>query len=165
MAVSHAPFDAGATREYVSVSVAGQLFGLPIERVRQVFRLGEMTPVPLAPKAVMGLVNLRGRVAIAIDLCARLGLPASERSGLMAAGLEVGGDAFGLVVDEVGDVLAVGSDTFEDGSTNVPATWQGFTQGVHRLADRLMVVLDVDAVLDLGQAAEHLSSHGRAAAA
>lgn len=139
--------------EYVSVSVARQLFGLPIDRVRQVFRLQEMTAVPLAPPAVAGLVNLRGRVATAIDLRIRLGVAAPSTAGMMAVGIDVDGDSYGLLVEEIGDVLRLGRETREDSLAHLPAAWAGLARCVHRLADSLIVILDVDTVLDLGTAA------------
>ena len=139
-------------REIVTVIVAGQLFGLPIERVRQVFRMGHVTPVPLAPPSVAGLINLRGRVATAIDLRSRLGLKPVDARG-MAAGLECQGDAYALVVDEIGDVLRPRDDELEAGDAHLPAAWRGFIEGVYRLPDSIMVLLDVDAVLDLSRQA------------
>ena len=58
----------GEEIEYVTVSVADQLFGLPIARVREVFVATALTAIPLAPREIVGLINLRGRVITAICL-------------------------------------------------------------------------------------------------
>lgn len=139
--------------EYVSVTVAGQLFGLPIERVRDVFMVNGLTPVPLAPPEVVGLLNLRGRVATAIDLRRRLGIPEADSDGLMAVGIEAGGESYGLIVDSVGEVLLLGRDTYGGNPVHMSGPWSALSAGVHRLEGRLLVVLDVDAVLDLGATA------------
>ena len=64
--------------EYVTVMIGEQLFGLPIERVHDVFMPGHLTPVPLASEEIAGVLNLRGRIVTAIDMRCRLGLPKRE---------------------------------------------------------------------------------------
>ena len=65
--------------EYVTATVGGQLFGLPISRVQDVFVPERLARVPLAPPEIAGLLNLRGRIVTAIDMRRRLGLDAAER--------------------------------------------------------------------------------------
>ena len=92
--------------EYVTVTVGDQLFGLPIERIHDVFIPTSMTPVPLAPPEIVGLLNLRGRVVTALCVRKRLGMPAREAGAeAMAVGLEYNGESYGLLVDSVGEVL------------------------------------------------------------
>src|SRR6476659_10370132 len=81
--------------EFVTVMVAGQLLGLPISRVHDVFVVSEMTTVPLAPGEIAGLLNLRGRVVTAVSLRRRLRLPDAPDTGeLTVVGVEVGGESF-----------------------------------------------------------------------
>src|SRR5947208_1801877 len=92
--------------EYVTATVGGQLFGLPIARVQDVFVLDRMARVPLAPGEIAGLLNLRGRIVTVIDLCRRLGLPAlADGRGRMAVGIEYRGESYGLLIDSIGEVL------------------------------------------------------------
>jgi purine-binding chemotaxis protein CheW len=135
--------------EFVSVFVGDQLFGLPIQRVRDVFMVQTMTPVPLASPEIAGLINLRGRVATAIDLRRRLGLPDMESGPLMAVGIEARGDSYGLLVQGVGEVVRLGRNTREDNPIHMSPAWAALSSGVHRLDDRLLIILDVDALLDL----------------
>ncbi|MBT2856498.1 chemotaxis protein CheW, partial [Staphylococcus coagulans] len=67
--------ETGPTDDYVTVFVGDTLFGLAIERVHDVFVPSGVTPVPLAPSEIVGLLNLRGRVVTAVCLRRRLGLP------------------------------------------------------------------------------------------
>ncbi|WP_262027434.1 chemotaxis protein CheW [Microvirga sp. Mcv34] len=134
--------------EFVTVTVAGQLLGLPISKVHDVFVVSEMTTVPLAPGEIAGLLNLRGRVVTAVSLRRRLGLGDSgvtERR--MAVGLENHGEAYGLLVDEVGEVLKLDPDEMQPNPVHMDRGWVGLSQGVHQLHDKLLIVLDVDAVL------------------
>ena len=74
-----------ATEGFVTVVTGGQLFGLRLERVRDVFVPRGLSQVPLAPPEVAGLLNLRGRIVTAIDLRRRLGLPPREDGGAPVA--------------------------------------------------------------------------------
>jgi purine-binding chemotaxis protein CheW len=136
--------------EYVTVMAGGQLFGLPIGRVRDVFMVDGLTPVPLAPPEIVGLLNLRGRVATAIDLKRRLGLSRAEGQGLMAVGIEAHGESYGLIVEGLGDVVRLGNETHDDNPAHLSGSWSGLSAGVHRLDDQLLVILDVDALLAIG---------------
>jgi purine-binding chemotaxis protein CheW len=135
--------------DYVTVQVAGQWLGLPIERVHDVFVVSEMTPVPLASDEIAGLLNLRGRVVTAVSLRRRLGLadgPARERR--MAVGLEHGGEAYGLLVDEVGEVLKLAPGALQPNPVHMDPRWAGLSQGVHPLEASLLIVLNVEQTLN-----------------
>lgn len=149
--------ETGPTEDFVTVHVDGVLFGLAIERVHDVFVPSGVTPVPLAPPEIVGLLNLRGRVVTALCLRRRLGMPAAVRDEAagpndrgMAIGLEQGGETFALIVDGVGEVLKLGMDTRESAPINLDARWRDLTVCVHRLEGRLLVILDVDALLNFG---------------
>lgn len=138
-----------AASEFVTVSVGGQLFGLPIARVQDVFMLHQMTCVPLAPADIAGIINLRGRIVTAIDLRCRLGMLRSERAPSMAVGIDCAGESYGLIVDAVGEVLKLGAETAEPVPVNLDDRLKRVASGVHRLETGLLVVLDVDRLLDL----------------
>jgi purine-binding chemotaxis protein CheW len=135
--------------DYVTVLIGEQLLGLPIGRVHDVFITNRITPVPLAPKEIIGLINLRGRVVTAICLRKRLGQPALQKSDseLVAVGIDDGGEAYALIVDSVGEVMRLDHSTLEAVPVHLDRGWAALAAGVHRLDDRLLVVLDVDAVL------------------
>lgn len=147
-----------AVQEFVTVFVGETMFGLAINRVHDVFIPTGITPVPLAPAEIVGLLNLRGRVVTAICLRRRLGMAAAAQAGAgsagqatgMAIGLEQGGETFGLVVDGVGEVLKLGPETHEAVPINLDARWRDLALGVHRLDGRLLVILDVDGLLAFG---------------
>jgi purine-binding chemotaxis protein CheW len=139
------------TTEYVTATVGDQLFGLPIGRVQDVFVLDRMTRVPLAAAEIAGVLNLRGRIVTAIDMRRRLGLPErGEVRKRMAIGIECKGESYGLLIDTIGEVLKLSSSSREDNPVNLDARLARVSAGVHRLEDRLLVVLDVDRVLELG---------------
>src|ERR1700758_2155281 len=136
--------------EYVTVMLDGQLFGLPISRVQDVFMPDRLTRVPLAPPEIAGVLNLRGRIVTAVDLRMRLGLaPRSDARPPMAVGIELKGESYGLLIDAVGEVMKLSNSTREPNPVNLDARLARVSAGVHRLEGQLLVVLGVDRVLDM----------------
>ena len=130
--------------EYVSVHIGGQLFGVEVDEIREVFSPQDITNVPRAPSEVAGLLNLRGRIVTAVDARQRLGLPAREADApVMALGLEQGSELFGVLVDEVGEVVRLKADTLEASPAHLDPSWRNLLKGVHRLEGELMAVLDI----------------------
>lgn len=141
-----------ATEGFVTVVTGGQLFGLKVLRVRDVFVPRGLSQVPLAPPEVAGLLNLRGRIVTAIDLRRRLGLPPRADGGTpVAVGIEERGELYGLIVDRVGDVVWLKPSSYDTNPANLDQRWAKVCAGVHRLDQGLLVVLDVDKVLNLTQ--------------
>jgi purine-binding chemotaxis protein CheW len=140
----------GAITEYVTTTIGGQLFGLPISRVQDVFMPERLTRVPLASNDVAGVLNLRGRIVTAIDMRARLGLP-KEDTGRppMAVGVELRGESYGLLIDSIGEVMKLADEGREVNPVNLDPRMAKMSAGVHRLDGQLMVVLDVERVLEI----------------
>ncbi len=141
----------GATTEYVTMEIAGQLFGVPIVLVEDVFFPQSITPVPLSPDEVAGILNLRGKIVTAICMRTRLGLPATENlEGAMAIGVAHQNETYGLIIDKIGEVLRLPCEGLEATPSNLDSHWRMIAGGVHKLDGRLMVVLDVTKVLETG---------------
>ncbi|MDD7911943.1 MULTISPECIES: chemotaxis protein CheW [Pseudovibrio] len=134
--------------QYVTVVIGGQLFGLPISQVHDVFVPEKVTRVPLSPPEVEGVLNLRGRIVTAINMRRRLHLPPlDEDQSMMAVGIEYKSESYGLVIDSVGEVLNLPTHEREDNPSNLDWRWAEISGGVHRLEGQLMVILDVDSLL------------------
>jgi purine-binding chemotaxis protein CheW len=139
----------GEDIEYVTVLIGEQMFGIRIDRVHDVFIANSITQVPLSPPEIRGLLNLRGRVVTAICMRSRLGL--AERDGNtddMAVGLEHNGESYGLLVDQVGEVLKLPSSSLEPNPVHLDPRWAKLSRGVHRLENKLLIIFDVEAILD-----------------
>ena len=140
----------GLVAEYVTAMIGGQLFGLPISRVQDVFMPDRLTRVPMSSSEVAGVLNLRGRIVTVIDMRARLGLPkANDGKPPMAVGVDLRGESYGLLIDQIGEVLRLAEDSREENPVNLDPRMAKLAGGVHRLDGHLMVVLDVDRVLEL----------------
>ncbi len=121
------------------------MFGVELQKVQEVMRYLELTPIPLAPDVVSGLMNLRGQIVTAVDLRRRLELPNRPDDMLpMNVVIRSADGAVSLLVDEIGDVVEVDDDSFE----RPPETLQGKVRevilGVHKLDKHLLHVLDTD---------------------
>jgi purine-binding chemotaxis protein CheW len=140
----------GAVTEYVTTMIGGQLFGMPISRVQDVFMPERLTRVPLSSGAGAGGLKMRGRIVTAIDMRARLGLPKNaDGKPPMAVGVELRGESYGLLIDSIGEVLKLPDDGREVNPVNLDPRMAKMSDGVHRLDGQLMVVLDVDRILEI----------------
>src|ERR1700729_3794260 len=140
----------GVVAEYVPAMTGGQLFGLPISRVQDVFMPERVTRVPLASREIAGVLNLRGRIVTVIDMRARLGLPKNEDGKPpMAVGVDLRGESYGLLIDKSGEVLRLPDEGRKENPVNLDPRMAKLAGGVNRVDGQLMVVLDVDRVLEL----------------
>ena len=137
------------TEEFVTFTIAGQLFGIPVLQIQDVLSSYQITPVPLAPPEITGSLNLRGRVVTAMDLRLRLGLSArAKEAESMSIVAENEGELYSLMVDSVGEVLALSQSEYERNPPTLDAKFRTFSDGIYRLDKQLLVVLDVNRLLD-----------------
>jgi len=136
--------------EFVTFTIAGQMFGLPIEGVQDVFKPVRITRVPLAGAEIAGVLNLRGRIVTAIEMRSRLDVKRREDDAApMAIGIQAKSESFGLLVEAVGEVLKLPDSEREPNPINLDHKLAAASAGVYRLDGQLLVVLDIDRVLDL----------------
>jgi purine-binding chemotaxis protein CheW len=125
--------------------VESMLFGIDVTRVQEVIRGQAMTPVPLAPPMIEGLINLRGQIVSAIDLRRLLQLP-SRPEGATPLNVVVrdGEGAVSLLVDEIGDVLEVDERSFEPPPDTLSAASKTLIEGVYKLEQGLLLLLNTE---------------------
>jgi purine-binding chemotaxis protein CheW len=135
--------------QFCTFLLDGHSFGVDVMRVQEIVRPQEMTRVPLAPPVVRGLINLRGQIVTAIDLRRRLDLPDRPADRLpVNVVVRTDDGAVSLMVDEIGDVLRVSGEAFERPPETLQGTARALIRGAYKLADRLLLVLDLDRILD-----------------
>lgn len=139
--------------QFVTFTVANQLFGVHVLRVQDILQPEHIASIPLAPPEVRGSINLRGRIVTVIDVRARLGLEPLDQGDNKPMGVtvEMGLDLYTLLVDSIGDVISLSDDLHEKTPGTLDPKWREFATGVYRLEGKLMVVLDIDRFLDIGK--------------
>lgn len=143
------PLD-GDVQGFVTMRVSGQLIGISVLVVQDVLRKLQMARVPLAPKEVAGIINLRGRIITVIDMRQRLGIAAAqEEASCMHCVVEHREEMFSLMVDHVGDVLNIPLSRIDKSPANLGEQWKQVSAGVCRLDGELLVILDVQALLTI----------------
>jgi len=141
--------------DFVTLMIENQLFGIPVLQVQDVLRDVRVTRVPLAPAEIAGNLNLRGRIVTAIDMRGRLGMKPREASEkYMNVVVEQKGELFSLIVDRVGEVLSLPDSNFERNPPTLDRHLRDVSKGIYQLDNRLLVILDIAALLAVFEKAE-----------
>jgi len=131
--------------QLVSFGLADEEYGIEITKIREIILMGEITQVPQTPHYVKGLINLRSTVIPVIDLRARFGLPEGEithESRIMV--LNVARKTIGIIVDTVSEVLRVTNKQIAPPPPTVAGLGREYLNGLVKLDDRLLILLDID---------------------
>lgn len=143
-------------QQFCTFFLNGIYFGIEVEQVQEVIRYQQMTPVPLAPIDICGLINLRGQIVTAIDLRRRLDMnqksvqPLSELEDEqlpLNVVVRIDSEVVSLLVDEVGDIIEVTQDNFEPPPTTLKGSARSLLRGAYKLKDKLLLILDTEKIL------------------
>ena len=138
----------GEVRQFISFSVGDEEYGLELLRVKEVIRVREITWLPKAPSFVKGIINLRGDVIPIIDLRDKFGLEAKEATATTRViVVEVEAKLMGMVVDSASQVVRIPADQIDPPPPVLGGFSQEFITGVGKIDDRLIILLNSDAVL------------------
>lgn len=134
-----------ASGQYCTFTVADLHFGVTVQNVREVLRSHELAPVPLAPDAIEGLLNLRGQIVTAIDLRRRLGLaPRQEGAPAMLLVMQDGDSVVAFMADAVGDVIDISAHEFDPPPPTMRGSAKDLVTGVCKLSGKLLHLLDTE---------------------
>ncbi len=130
-------------------------FGLDTAYIQEVVRVGGITPVHHAPPYILGVMNLRGRIATVIDLGIKVELgPTEIRDSSRILILDWEGEQFGLLVEYVADAISIDRIDIKPAPENVRGVQGRYFKGVFETQERLIALLDTSAVLALEQGQE-----------
>lgn len=141
--------------QYLTFHSGTELFAMPIARVREIIEFSSLTPVPLMPDFIRGVINIRGAVVPVVDLSARFGRPASQagrRSCVIILEMPAAdGDntLLGVLVDAVSAVVNAGPEAIEprpDFGAHIPSD---FIEGMLARENSFIIILAVERVLAL----------------
>lgn len=135
----------GASRQFCTFFLDTRFFGVEVEKVQEVIRYQTITPVPLAPSVVRGLINLRGQIVTAVDLrrLLQVGDRLDERLPINIV-IQTRQGIFSLLVDRIGDVLEVDEASFEHPPDTLDGIARELIRGAYKLQGRLLLVLNVE---------------------
>ncbi|MGE3957489.1 MAG: chemotaxis protein CheW [Vicinamibacterales bacterium] len=143
----------GTSRQFSTFYVDGLYFGVEVLKVQELIRYQEMTRVPLAHGVIRGLINLRGQIVTAVDMRKRLDTPERPQDQMpMNVVVRVDDGAVSLLVDEIGDVVAVQDDQFEAAPQTIRGRANELVTGVYKLDGHLLLVLDVERAVSVDRA-------------
>jgi purine-binding chemotaxis protein CheW len=134
--------------QLVTFCVNDEQYAVDILRVQEINRMLTITQVPQSPPGVEGVINLRGRIIPIMDLRIRFGMPKGERtdeSRIMV--VESGGTIVGFIVDRVHEVLRISRTTVDPAPAMSSTVESRYIDGVAKMDDRLIILLDLDALL------------------
>jgi len=141
------------TKQFCTFFVNDLFFGVEVLKVQEVIRYQGMTRVPLAPATIQGLINLRGQIVTAIDLRRRLELPPRDAEELpMNVVVRSDDGAVSLLVDEIGDVVEIQDDIYEQPPETLKGVARELVQGVYKLKEQLLLILDTEKTVNLANA-------------
>jgi purine-binding chemotaxis protein CheW len=130
--------------------LGGQLFAVPVSEIREVVRGLPATPVPLAPGAVRGLVNLRGTIAMAVDLRRRLDIPERPDADLVNVVVDGADGPVCLAVDDVGDVVEIDAAAVERPPDTLRPALRELVRAICKREDDLVLLLDTHRAIEVG---------------
>ena len=153
------------THQYCTFYLDDRYFGIDVLKVQEIVRPQSITRVPLTSPIVRGLINLRGQIVTAIDVRRRLNLTPLDSHGERPGGdqatsratphaplnvvVRTDDGAVSLLVDEIGDVLTLPSQSLAPPPQTLPTDFRDVILGAYQLPDQLLVILDVDCLTQI----------------
>jgi len=133
--------------QLVTFRLANEEYGLPITKVREINRLVPVTKLPQTPSFMEGIINLRGRIIPVIDLRKRFEMSVTAHDDdTRIIIVDISGQIVGVIVDAVIEVVRLNTANIEPPPATVAVDLQ-FIEGVGKINDRLIILLDIDKVL------------------
>ncbi|WP_319507783.1 chemotaxis protein CheW [uncultured Methanolobus sp.] len=125
-------------------------FGVNIMQVQEIIRMPEITRIPRSPDYVKGVINLRGKIIVVMDLDKRFGMPQKERTDeSRVVVVDIEGTVIGLVVDSVSEVIRLQGSSIEQTPEIISQKINAeFLKGVGKLEDRLLILLDLQNIIN-----------------
>lgn len=155
--------------QYLTFSLAGEMFGIGILNVKEIIEYGNLTEIPMMPTFIRGVINLRGSVVPVIDLAARFGGKVTEvgrRTCIVI--VEVPDEEMrhdiGIIVDAVSEVLEIPAGEIEPPPSFGAKIRADFIFGMGKVAGKFVILLEINKVLSVEEIAtltgsEHLSAN------
>lgn len=129
--------------------IGGGLYAVPVLEVQEVIRPQKLTPIPLAPDYVDGLINLRGQIVTAINMRNLFKLQGARPENYMNIIVRHDDNLYALVVDEILDVMHVPTKSFESTPDTLDVHIRSYISGVFKLQKKLLILLNLNKIINL----------------
>lgn len=130
--------------QYLTFQLRSELFGIPIEDIREINQHGEVTPVPHSPIAVKGVMNLRGKIIPVVNLRIKFGMDEqalTKESCIIV--LDTLAGQVGVVVDSVKEVIDLSSEQIEESPKLTSLEKVSLVRGVGKLDKQVVLLVEV----------------------
>lgn len=149
---------AGEDHQYLTFTLGNEMFAAGIMRIKEILEYGNLTPVPMMPEFIRGVLNLRGAVVPVIDLKVRFGGQANEVTKrtcvvILEVDTEGGRQDIGIMVDTVQEVLEIPSSEIEPAPSFGARIRADFIEGMGKIGNKFVIILAVDRVLSVNELA------------
>ncbi len=135
--------------QLVAFNIGSEEFGVEIMNVQEIIRMTSITKIPQAPDYIRGIINLRGRIIVVINLNVVLGMETKEQdenTRIIVA--NIGDTVMGFVVDSVSEVIRLPQKSVEPAPAVIAdKIGTEYVMGVGKLDNRLLILLNLDKIL------------------
>ncbi|MHC1790214.1 chemotaxis protein CheW [Solidesulfovibrio sp.] len=142
--------------QLVTFGIGEEEYGIDILEVQEIIRIMDITKIPNAPPHVEGVITLRGKVIPVIGLRCRFNMesrPHDSQTRIIV--VDIRGIIIGFLVDGVSEVLRIQSHTVEPPPPVVAGIESEYIKGVGKLDNRLLILLDLDKLIPIGELTQH----------
>ena len=142
--------------QLVVFQLGGEEFGVEIMQVQEIIRMPDITRIPQSPDYVEGVINLRGKIIVVVNLDTKFDLHSKELDDdSRIVIVEVGSNVIGMIVDSVSEVMRLSASNVEPAPDIISTKIQAdYLKGVGKLDDRLLILLDLERVLNEDEVAQ-----------
>lgn len=135
--------------QLVIFQLGGEEFGVDIMAVQEIIKMPEITAIPQAPEYVAGVINLRGKIIVVVSLGTKFGIQSCDKNEeYKVIVVELENQVIGMMVDSVSEVLRIPSSSVDPAPDIIKSgVSSNYIQGVGKLDDRLLILLDLRNVL------------------
>ncbi|MDP6116396.1 MAG: chemotaxis protein CheW [Planctomycetota bacterium] len=135
------------SKNYCTFYLAEHFLAVDVEEVQEISRHFEVTPVPLSPVMLRGLINLRGQIIPSIDLRHRLDCETTEETREANVVLRGNGSPVSLLVDDIGDIVELDLDELEPPPETLQGPVRDLVRGAFKFENRLLILIDSSKLL------------------
>jgi purine-binding chemotaxis protein CheW len=135
--------------QLVIFQLGGEEFGVDIMAVQEIIKMPEITAIPQAPEYVAGVINLRGKIIVVVSLGKKFDIQSCDKNEeYKVIVVELENQVIGMMVDSVSEVLRIPSSSVDPAPDIIKSgVSSNYIQGVGKLDDRLLILLDLRNVL------------------